>query len=312
MKILFMGTPDFAVPSLEALIAAGHQVIGVVTQPDRPKGRGKKIAFSPVKEAALKHNLPVFQPQKVKTTDFYQLLEELSPDVIAVVAFGQLLSKEILFAPPYGCINVHASLLPLYRGAAPLHWAVIKGEKETGVTTMHMNEGLDTGDMIFKGAIPVADSDNTGLVHDKLAQVGGELLVATLKALEEGVAPRVPQEEQNATYAPLLNKDHELINWQRKVEEVHNQVRGMNPWPGAYTHLEDKRLKVRATQIFTTENKSSAKPGEIIEVLPQQGFVVQTGQGQLLITEIQLEGSKAVSSPEFLRGRSLEKGTILA
>lgn len=312
MKILFMGTPDFAVSSLEAVIAAGHQVIGVVTQPDRPKGRGKKIAFSPVKEAALRHSLPVFQPQRVKTADFYQLLQELNPDVIVVVAFGQLLSKEILFAPPYGCINVHASLLPRYRGAAPLHWAVVNGETETGVTTMHMNEGLDTGDMIFKEKITVSDLDNTGLVHDKLAQLGGEVLVATIKALEEGTAPRIPQEEQDATYAPLLNKEHELINWQRTVEEVHNQIRGMNPWPGAHTHLEHKRLKVRATQIFTTKDKSQAKAGEIIEIFPQKGFVVQTGQGQLLITEIQLEGSKAVSCPEFLRGRSLEKGTILA
>lgn len=305
-----MGTPDFAVASLEALLSSGHEIIGIVTQPDRPKGRGKKVAYSPVKEIALKHGLTVYQPQRVKTTEFYQLLDELKPDLIVVVAFGQLLSKEILNHPPYGCVNVHASLLPRYRGAAPIHWSVIDGEAETGVTTMFMDEGLDTGDMIFKACIPIEAKDTTGVIHDKLARLGGEVLVATVKALEEGSAPRIPQDDALSCYAPLLTKEHEVIDWEKDAHQINNLVRGMNPWPGVYTYLDGKRLKIKEATVYKL-NEQKASVGQVVKVLPEEGFVIQTGKGSILVTAVQLEGAKALPSPAFLRGYSLQEGQRL-
>ncbi|TLN04468.1 methionyl-tRNA formyltransferase, partial [bacterium] len=235
MRIIFIGTPDFAVPCLEALVAAGHEIAGVVTQPDRPKGRGHKLTPPPVKVLAEARGLPVFQPERIKHPGFVARLKELAPEMIVVVAFGQLLSKEILTLPERGCVNVHASLLPRYRGAAPIHWAVINGEKETGVTIMYMDEGLDTGDMILWERVPIETGDTTGVVHDKLSAVGARLLVAAVAQIAAGTARRVPQDDTGSTYAPLLNKEVELIPWEKSACEVRNLIRGLNPWPGAFT-----------------------------------------------------------------------------
>lgn len=310
MKIVFMGTPDFAVPCLKALVKQGHQLIGVVTQPDRPKGRGQKITPSPVKVAALEYNIPVYQPPKIKTPEFTGLLRELAPEVIVVVAFGQLLSKEILNIPPKGCINVHASLLPHYRGAAPLHWAIINGEKETGVTTMYMEEGLDTGDMILKSVYAIAPQDTTGVIHDRLAEVGGELLAETLNLIGEGKAPRLVQDESQANYAPLLKKEHELIDWSKPAWTVRNLIRGMNPWPGAYTYFNDKIMKIWQAEEYTQAEKNGL-PGEIVEVLINVGFVVQTGQGQLIIKQLQYQGGRQMGGADFLRGNPMHEGMKL-
>jgi len=307
-----MGTPDFAVPCLEALVQAGHQVIGVVTQPDRPKGRGKQPAPPPVKVKALELNLPVYQPEKIKTPEFTGKLREMAPEVIVVVAFGQLLTKEILSLPPLGCINVHASLLPKYRGAAPIHWAVINGEKETGITTMYMDEGLDTGDMILKEALPITPEDTVGSVHAKLSGVGARLLVETLDLIAKGQAPRVPQEHSEATYAELLRREHELIHWQRPAEEVVNLIRGMNPWPGAYTYYQGKILKVWAAAPAGPVPVSGIfQPGQVVQVLPKEGFVVEAGKGRVLVTEVQLQGSRRMAVRDFLPGNRLAIGEKL-
>jgi methionyl-tRNA formyltransferase len=234
MKLVFMGTPDFAVPSLQALQEAGHQIAGVFTQPDRPAGRGKKMMPSPVKVLAEKLNLPVFQPLKIKTPEAIDSIRKLEPECIVVVAYGQILSPEILNLPPYGCINVHASLLPSYRGAAPIHWAVLNGEQKTGVTTMLMDEGLDTGDMLLAAEYPISSTATTGEVHDALARLGAEVLLKTLRGLQDGTLKPVPQ-PQEFTYAPPLKREHERIDWSHSALAIHNQIRGLNPWPGAYT-----------------------------------------------------------------------------
>jgi len=232
MGIVFMGTPQFAVETLEQLIQAGHQILGVVTQPDRPKGRGSKLNPTPVKVKADEYGLPVYQPEKIRDPIFIQKLADLKPEVIVVVAYGQILPKEILELPPLGCINVHASLLPKYRGAAPIHWSIINGEKETGVTTMLMDQGLDTGNMLLKTSVEIGSSETTGELHDKLAVLGGQLLIETLSMMAKGEITPQAQDDGQATYAPLLNKEHELINWQKKAQDIQNLIRGMNPWPG--------------------------------------------------------------------------------
>ncbi|MHB9094339.1 MAG: methionyl-tRNA formyltransferase [Eubacteriales bacterium] len=318
MRILFMGTPDFAVPALKALLDAGHEIRGVVTQPDRPKGRGQKLAPSPVKTAAEEAGLQVFQPEKIKTPEFVKTLKDLSPQLIVVVAFGQLLSGEILRIPQYGCVNVHASLLPKYRGAAPIHWAVINGEHETGVAIMQMDEGLDSGDVILSEKIPVAPEDNTGTVHDKLALLGAQLLVKAVELISSERAERIPQRHDLASYAPLLTNEVEKIDWTRSSMEIFNLVRGLNPWPGAYTLLGDRVLKVWSAHPCTIDRVpgpipelTGFAPGEILGHIPEVGFAVSTGNGCLAVSEVQLQGSRKMRADDFVRGHSLKKGSRL-
>ncbi|MFZ5626725.1 MAG: methionyl-tRNA formyltransferase [Bacillota bacterium] len=308
MRIVFMGTPDFAVPSLLALDQPGWQVVGVVTQPDRPRGRGQKVSFSPVKEAALSRGWPVFQPLKVKDENFLAELEELRPDAIVVVAYGQILPEKILQLPPLGCINVHASLLPRYRGAAPIHWAIINGEQETGITTMYMSRELDAGDMILKAKVPITDTDTFGTLHDRLATLGAELLVRTLIQIEQGQAPREPQDHSRATYAPMLNRETERINWGAGGQQIVNLIRGLNPWPGAYTLWEGNPLKI--WQARFEPGTPLADPGTVVE-LRAEGPVVAAGDGHLVLTQLQPAGSRAMTGADFLRGRKLQAGTKL-
>ncbi|WP_418790486.1 methionyl-tRNA formyltransferase [Phosphitispora sp. TUW77] len=318
MRIVFMGTPDFAVPCLKALQVSGHEIITVVTQPDRPKGRGHRLSPPPIKTAAIEAGLRVWQPKKIKTQECVAGLRQLLPEIIVVVAFGQLLSKEILEIPRYGCINVHASLLPKYRGAAPIHWALINGETETGVTIMQMDEGLDTGDMILSGKIPVTAEDNTGTVHDKLAGLGAGLLAEALNLIESGKAVRVPQANEFFSYAPLLTKEHEKIDWAKSSVEIYNLVRGLTPWPGAYTMLGNKVLKIWGVQACTTDRipgpipeLSEYRPGEVLGIIPEVGFAVATGNGCLAVTELQLQGSRRMQAVDFVHGHDITKGLFL-
>ncbi|MEG6511381.1 methionyl-tRNA formyltransferase [Desulforamulus ruminis] len=308
MRIVYMGTPDFAVPCLEAIVQAGHQVVGVITQPDKPRGRGKQVQPTPVKAAAQRMNLPLWQPPSIKTEDFLQKMQELAPQCIVVVAYGKILPPSLLRLPPLGCINVHASLLPRYRGAAPIHWSVINGEVETGVTTMFMDEGMDTGDMILKRRIAIGPEETVGLIHDQLAQTGAALLVETLEQLERNQAPRVSQDPALATYAPMLHKEHEFIHWNRTALEVHNHVRGMNPWPGAYTTWEGRVLKIWRTVVAEAAGKKES-PGTVLASGPE-GIPVQTGDGVVLIKELQLQGSKKMEAKAFLRGKPILPGTV--
>lgn len=318
MRIVFMGTPDFAVHSLKALLEAGHELIGVITQPDRPRGRGQKLTPSPVKTAAMEAEIPVYQPEKIKTPEFVNQLQQLSPDLIVVVAFGQLLSKQILELPRYGCINVHASLLPKYRGAAPIHWAVINGETKTGVTIMYMNEGLDSGDMIISSETDILPNEDTGSVHDKLAQLGGASLVKAIQLIAEGTAPRIPQNHDKATYAPLLKRETERIDWSKAPDAVCNLIRGLNPWPGAYTMLGEKVLKIwqarpcEAEDIAgTVPELKTASPGEILGRVPGLGFAVAASGGCIAVTEVQLQGNKRLNAEDFMNGHNIPRGTRL-
>ncbi len=310
MKVVFMGTPDFAVGTLEALIEAGHEVIGVVTQPDKPKGRGKTLMATPVKEVALKHQIPVYQPKKVREAGFTETLGRLAPDVIVVAAFGQIITKEILDIPRFGCINVHASLLPAYRGAAPIQWAVINGEKESGVTIMQMDEGLDTGDMIDKVVVPLAQDETGGSLFDKLSQAGARLCVKVLKDLEEGNAVRVKQPEESTTpYASMISKKMGEIDWNRSAKSIEQLIRGLDPWPSAYTKLQGKTLKLWKAEA-QKENVPEGVPGEVVKV-ERDTFCIQTGDGILKIEEVQLEGKKRMDTAAFLRGLHLSQGERL-
>ena len=300
MKIVFMGTPDFAVGTLEALIQAGHELIGVVTQPDKPKGRGKSLMATPVKEVALKHQIPVYQPQKVRETEFTENLRRLAPDVIVVAAFGQIITKEILEIPRYGCINVHASLLPAYRGAAPIQWAVINGEKESGVTIMQMDEGLDTGDMLAKTEVPLDPDETGGSLFDKLSRAGADLLIRTLPALEQGtLTPEKQPLESPTAYARMIRKEDGRIDWNLEAEAIERRIRGLNPWPSAYTELTGKILKIWRAEVLPKE--SGQTPGTVTEA-GKGGFCVQTGKGVLRLLEVQLEGKKRMDAQAFLRG----------
>ena len=306
MRVIFMGTPDFATGTLEEIVLAGHEVVGVVTQPDKPKGRGKTLMPTPVKEVAMKYELPVYQPKKVREPEFVELLRSLKPDVMVVAAFGQIISKEILEMPKYGCINVHASLLPAYRGAAPIQWAVINGEKESGVTIMQMDEGIDTGDMIEKVVVPIAEDETGGSLFEKLSQAGAKLCVKVLKALEEGKAVREKQPEESTTpYAKMIDKKMGAINWENSAKEIEQLIRGLNPWPSAYTKLQGKTLKIwRAAVLFEDSNDA---PGQVVQVT-KDSIVVQTGHGLLKILELQLEGKKRMDTASFLRGYTLKEG----
>lgn len=326
MRLVFMGTPDFAVPSLQALVKGGHEVVGVFTQPDRPAGRGKKLKPSPVKVAAEELGLAVFQPEKIKTPEGINQLRLLAPDSIIVVAYGQILSREILQLPLKGCINVHASLLPAYRGAAPIHWAVMKGEPHTGVTTMLMDEGLDTGDMLLRREILISNEATTGEIHDQLASLGGELLIDTLKELEMGRLTATPQSGQ-ANYAPLLKREHERINWSRRAADLHHQIRGLNPWPGAFATFRGESLKIWRSAPFLHTDKyletegqkfeprtsnlehrvKATEPGQILQVL-EDSLVVQTGEGVLQILEVQPAGKRAMLARDFFNGRHGQVG----
>lgn len=304
-----MGTPDFAVPCLEVLVRDGHQVLAVVTQPDRPKGRGQRLAHSPVKQAAQLHDLPVLQPRFVKDKGFIEELRHLDPELIIVVAYGQVLPKDVLQLPVYGCINVHASLLPQYRGAAPIHWAVINGETKTGITTMVMDEGLDTGDMLLKAELPIRDTETVGSVHDRLSLLGSSLLSETVKCLSKGTLKCVSQDYNQASYAPMLSRADELINWADGSAQVLNRIRGMNPWPVAFTVWQGKTLKI--WQGCAGGSDDTALPGTVVGIDKNLGFKVQTGKGQVYITEVQPQGGKRMAAADFVRGYFLSEGDKL-
>ncbi|MDF2609716.1 MAG: methionyl-tRNA formyltransferase [Lachnospiraceae bacterium] len=308
MNILYMGTPDIAAIILKNLIHSRHQLIAIVTQPDKPKGRGNQIQFPPVKELALKHKIPVFQPTKVREENFLETVRQLNPDVIVVAAFGQLLPKALLDMPKYGCINVHASLLPKYRGAAPIQWAIIDGEEKTGITIMHMDVGLDTGDMIMKQEVIIEPKETGGSLHDKLAVCGGELLLRALDEIENGTAPREKQKEEESNYAKMLDKTMGNIDFNQSAVAIERFIRGLNPWPSAYTHLNEKTLKIWDADVDW--ETTDGVPGEILSVT-KDSIMVKTGDGNLAIKELQLEGKKRMTTAVFLLGYSIETGTVL-
>lgn len=306
MKIVFMGTPDFAVPTLESLVKGGHEVIAAVTQPDKPKGRGKAVLMTPVKEKALEYDIPVYQPVKARDPEFVQILKDMSPDVIVVVAFGQLLPKAILDIPKYGCVNVHASLLPKYRGAAPIQWAVIDGEEKSGVTTMLMNEGLDTGDMLEKVEYVLDKNETGGSLFDKLSAMGGELILSTLEKLENGTIVRTPQGETTTPYAKMLKKSMGEIDWSMEAVKIERLIRGLNPWPSAYTSLKGKTVKIWAAEV--EDGTLTGNPGRV--TVTKDKLLVETGEGYLSITELQLEGKKRMDTAAFLRGFTVEDQSV--
>ena len=321
MRVIFMGTPDFSVGTLEALIAAGYDVCLAVTQPDKPKGRGGKMQYTPVKEKALFYDIPVYQPKRVRDPECVEELRKYKADVIVVIAFGQILPKSILELTPYGCINVHASLLPKYRGAAPIQWAVIEGESVSGVTTMQMDEGLDTGDMIMKTEVPIAADETGESLHDKLAAAGAALCVKTLKALEDGTAVHEKQGESPTAYAKMLTKELGNIDWTQPAVKIERLIRGLNSWPGTYSHWNGKVMKIWRAEAHTAEEgakyaqdtaggEEPAQPGTVLSV-GKNDFTVQTGDGVLRILEVQMPGKKRMETGAFLRGNTMEPGDVL-
>ena len=307
MKIVFMGTPDFAVPSLEALIEK-FGVEAVFTQPDRPRGRGKKMVFSPVKEVAVKHDIKVFQPEKLKDDrEAVEYLKELKPDFIIVVAFGQILTKEVLDIPKYGCINLHASLLPMYRGAAPLNWVIINGEKKSGNTTMLMDVGLDTGDMLLKDEVEITDNMTSGELHDILMNRGGELLIKTIEGLADGSIKGEKQEGETC-YAKMLSKETGKINWNNSAESIHNLIRGLKPRPIAHTTYKDENMKIYESEVLAESSNKEA--GTIIEV-SKKGMKVSCGKGILLVKKIQFPNGKPLTIEQYINGKDIEVGCKL-
>lgn len=306
LRVVFMGTPEFACPALQSLIDRGDEVVAVVTQPDRPKGRGQKPVPPPVKELARRHGFQVLQPPKVRAPEFVALLREMNPDLVVVVAFGQILPKPLLDIPRYGCINVHASLLPRYRGAAPLNWCIINGETETGVTTMLMDAGLDTGGMLLKRATPIDPEEDARSLHDRLSILGAEVLNETLELLAAGRLSPEKQDDALSCYAPLLKKEDGLIDWNREPGAVKNLVRGMNPWPGAFTYLEGKLVKVYRV----TTGEGRGVPGTVLAV-GREGIEVACNGGSVLLGELQLEGRKRLPAREFLAGCRVGPGAVL-
>ena len=313
MKVVFMGTPDFAEKSLRSLVEAKYDVIGVVTNPDKPKGRGMKMVASPVKQYALEKGLKIYQPEKVrKNTEFIEEIKGLNPDVICVVAYGKILPKELLEIPKLGCINVHGSLLPKYRGAAPIQWAVLNGDKTTGVTTMYMDEGMDTGDMILKQEVEIGEDETTGELWDKLAKIGGELLVKTLKEIEKGTAPRQKQGEE-FTLAPMLSKDMAKIEWNKKTaQEIKNLVRGLNPIMGAYTFLNGKKIKFWKVDLakedeIIAENLGFLGNGAVLLADSKDGLYIKAKEGIIKVLEIQGENAKRMSIQDYLRGNPIDE-----
>ena len=313
MKLVFMGTPDFAKESLEAVYNAGYEILAVVTNPDRPKGRGMKMVESPVKEFAKEKNLKIYQPEKVKKNiEFIEEIKKLQPDIICVVAYGKILPKEILEIPKLGCINVHGSLLPKYRGAAPIQWAVLNGDKETGITTMYMNEGMDTGDMILKEKVTIGEDETTGELWDRLSKIGGELLVKTLKEIEKGTAPREKQGD-DFSIAPMLDKKMAKIDWENKSAiEIKNLVRGLNPIMGAYSFLNGKKIKFWNVAIATNKEipAEGLKNGTVILSNPKDGLFIKAKEGIIKVLEIQGENAKRMPIQDFLRGNKIEEYSV--
>lgn len=315
MRIIFMGTPDFSVGTLEALLEAGHEIVLTVTQPDKPKGRGKSLQMTPVKEAALAHGLEVYQPRRVREPECIDYLRSFAPDLIVVVAFGQILPKELLEIPKYCCVNVHASLLPKYRGAAPIQWAVINGEAVSGVTTMRMDDGIDTGDMILKKEVALAPDETGGSLFEHLSAAGASLCVETLQQIENGTAIYTPQDPDQATSTKMIKKQMGEIDFTKSALEIERLIRGLNPWPSAYTAWEDKTLKIWKASIIEDSDVTAKgiRPGEagtVVQVSKDKLYV-QTGRGFLSLEEVQLEGKKRMDTAAFLRGNSLEEGTRL-
>lgn len=313
MNIVFMGTPAFAVPSLEALLAEGYNVIGVVTQPDRPQGRKKVLTPTPVKEAALKHGLPVLQPQRMRSPEAVEQLAALSPDLIVTAAYGQILPVAVLDLPKFGCLNVHGSLLPKYRGGAPIQRSIINGEKETGITLMYMAEGLDTGDMIAKAVVPIEDEDTSGTMFEKLSVAGAKLLLEQLPLVLNGTAERIPQNDAESTYAPNLTREDERIDWSRSSRDIFNRVRGLVPFSGAFTMWNGEVFKIWAVAKPSQAelNGSVQAPGTVLD-LSSDGIEVQTGDGTVLLTRVQPAGKKAMEASEFIRGGQMKKGMVLS
>jgi methionyl-tRNA formyltransferase len=307
LRTIFMGTPDFALQTLQGLIDAGCNMVGVYTQPDRPKGRGKQLAAPPVKELALQYNLPVYQPVKLRQPEAVAELEALAPDLIVVVAYGQILPKSVLDIPAHGCINVHASLLPSYRGAAPINKAIIDGERETGITTMYMDVGLDTGDMLIKKSLLIGPEETAGELHDRLASLGRETMEETLQQLCAGTLQREVQDDAQSSYASMMKKEDGRIDWSRSSLEIHNHVRGLDPWPGAYTSLGGELLKLART---SPDAADGGKAGTIVSA-DSDGVRVACGRGTLLVKELQLAGRKRLAAGDFLRGCNLVPGTVL-
>jgi methionyl-tRNA formyltransferase len=305
-RIIFMGTPDFACPTLQKLIERGENLVAVITQPDRPKGRGQKLMPPPVKELAENNGIPVYQPLKVRNPDFVDIIRELRPDIIVVVAFGQILPKALLEIPPHSCINVHASLLPRYRGAAPLNWCIINGETETGVTTMLMDVGLDTGDMLLVQKTALDENEDVASLHDRMAAMGADLLAETLDRLKTGDLVPQPQNSADSCYAPMLKKEDGIINWQADARTIHNQVRGLAVWPGACTTIDDQVLKIFRTRV----GNGSGEPGAVLQA-SRGHFEVACRSGSLFIHEMQLAGKKRLDCTSFLAGYPVSEGTML-
>lgn len=304
MKVVFMGTPDFAVPTLRALCEK-HQVVAVVSQPDKPKGRGKKLQPTPVKMAAMEYNLPVYQPERIKDQEFIKTLKTFEADIFVVVAYGQILPEEILNIPPMGCVNVHGSLLPKYRGAAPIQMAIVNGEEKTGVTIMYMEKGLDSGDMILKKEIPIDKNDTYGTLHDKMCIVGAKALLEALELMEKGEVNPQKQEDSLSTYAPRIEKGNAQLVWERPSYQIINTIRGFNPVPGAFSFYKDEMVKIWSAVPVDGYN---GKPGEIVDVDLKKGIVVKTGDSAVLITELQFKGGKKMPTIDYLRGHNIEKG----
>lgn len=307
MKIIYMGTPDFAVGPLKALIEAGHEICAVVTQPDRQKGRGKELAPSPVKECAAGYGIPVLTPAKIKEAEAVEALKKYPADIFVVAAFGQILSEEILNMPKYGCVNIHASLLPKYRGAAPIQWSIIDGEKETGVTIMQMDKGLDTGDILFQKKVPITEEETGASLFDKLAEAGAALIVEALDKIEKGEVNPVKQDDDDSCYAKMLSKSTGKIDWNKSAVEIERLVRGLNSWPSAFTDYKGKQLKIWKAEVLP---HIEGKPGTIAKVT-KDAVIVCTREGALSLLEIQLEGKKRMSTKEFLLGRTFAEGEVL-
>lgn len=304
-----MGTPDFAVPSLRALIDQGYEVVGVFCQPDRPKGRGHKLAACPVKELAQSAGIPVFQPERIKREEGVAMLKSCAPDLCVTAAFGQLLSQEILDIPPLGTINVHSSLLPRHRGSAPINWSIIKGDQVTGVTTMFTDKGMDTGDILFMRETPIGQTENAGELTDRLAVMGAELLIETIKALTAGTLLRIPQDHEAATYEPKMDKELGRIDWRKPARELDWLVRGTTPWPGAFTTLGEQTIKV--FELTVLDGAASGAPGEIIAADAKRGLVVSCSDHDVLLAQIQMPGAKRMNAKDYLRGHTMETGVCL-
>ncbi|MEG1436827.1 MAG: methionyl-tRNA formyltransferase [Oscillospiraceae bacterium] len=307
MKIVFMGTPEFAVPCLKRLINDGHDVVGVFTQPDKPKGRGYTLTPPPVKEIAIENNIIVFQPIKLKDGEAFDILKKLNPELIIVVAYGKILPLDILELPQFGCINIHASILPRYRGAAPIQWSVINGDKKTGVTSMYMEQGLDTGDMLITGETDIGKNETAGELHDRLSLMGADVLSETIKKLQNGELSRKKQDDSLSTYSPMLDKSLCPLDWNETAQTIHNKIRGLSPWPVATALFDGKILKIHESVV---SEQQGSKPGEV--VASDKSLVVSCGDGKCIeILQLQAQGSKKMSAQDFLRGHKIEKGSIL-